>query len=592
MLGLAFLMHPGFASALNVIIHVMQDSPLTQYAARTTDSLFSLFAQTADAVGSTSKRLEKLAVLADYLSPLDDPDLAIACRFLSGQPFPSSDERTLNVGFSMVSTVLIELSGIDPGEYGVLAVRLGDLGDVARQILPPEPVEKGESLTLREVLDAFEVISATRGSGQKTLLLRGLVARATPPEGKYIVKLVTGDMRMGLKESLVEDALARMAGVPVESVQKVNMLVGDVGETALMGRHGRLGEARMRLFHPLKFMLATPVEKPGEIVAEGRGRDETVAFVEDKYDGVRAQLHKEGERVEIYSRTLDPVTHRFPEVVRALEALPHGAIFDGEIVAYSESDGRCLLFSALQKRLGRKTVSDALMAEVPVACMVFDLLYLDGEVLMDMPTSRRKELLAGLDLRFPLVKAPSVLMPLAKFEVEADDEQQHPLDTVFDAARERGNEGLMVKMPGSLYSPGKRGKSWLKVKKALATLDVVVTAVEWGNGKRRHMLSDYTFAVLGPEGQLLNVGKAYSGLTDAEIIEMTEWFKAHTIRDFGRVRLVEPLLVIEVAFDKIQPSARHKSGYALRFPRIIRLRPDKRPQDASTLDEVRAIAEG
>src|SRR5207249_5174583 len=164
------------------------------------------------------------------------------------------------------------------------------------------------------------------------------------------------------------------------------------------------------------------------------------------------------------------------------------------------------------------------------------------------------------------------------------------LDMTFDAARERGNEGLMVKMPGSQYSPGKRGKSWLKVKKALATLDVVVTAVEWGHGKRRHMLSDYTFAVLGPEGDLLNVGKAYSGLTDAEILEMTEFFKEHTVRDFGRVRLVEPIIVIEVAFDKIQPSPRHKSGYALRFPRIVRLRPDKRPRDINTLEDVKGIA--
>src|SRR5207244_9037118 len=177
----------------------------------------------------------------------------------------------------------------------------------------------------------------------------------------------------------------------------------------------------------------------------------------------------------------------------------------------------------------------------------------------------------------PPPPTPTALEPLKECAATASADDPHPLDGMFDAARNRGNEGLMVKMPGSTYSPGKRGKAWLKVKKALATLDVVVTAVEWGHGKRRHMLSDYTFAVRDPDedGRLLNVGKAYSGLTDAEIIEMTEWFKAHTIRDFGRVRLVEPLIVIEVAFDKIQPSPRHKSGYALRFPRIVRLRPDK-----------------
>lgn len=566
-------------------------------------SPFSDFVRTADAVSATSKRLEKLAILADYLAPLSDHDLAVACRFLSGQPFPPSDERTLNVGFSMASTVLLELSGVGHDEYGQLVVRLGDMGDVAERIMPPQPVEPGESITLQSALAAFEQLASTRGTGNKAVLLRGLLANATPPEAKYLVKLVTGDMRMGLKESLVEEALARMAGVSVGEIQRVNMLVGDVGETALMARHGRLAEAAMRLFHPLKFMLATPAEKPADILAEARNRGETQLYVEDKYDGVRAQLHKQGERAELYSRTLDPVSMRFPEVTSALLVLPHDAIFDGEIVAlHGEIESRCLPFAALQKRMGRKTVSEALMSEVPVACMVFDLLYLDGAVLLDQPLSRRKELLARLDLRYPLVKATSQLVPVEIFEEEARTEtedagkggeasQSHPLDFMFSQARERGNEGLMVKAPGSIYSPGKRGKAWLKVKRALATLDVVVTAVEWGHGKRRDMLSDYTFAVLDPEGNLLNVGKAYSGLTDAEIIEMTEWFKAHTLRDFGRVRLVEPLVVIEVAFDKIQPSARHKSGYALRFPRIVRLRPDKRPQDASTLEEVRAIAE-
>lgn len=550
-------------------------------------SLFLLFAQTAEAVSRTTKRLEKLAILAEYLGPLADDDLTIACRFLAGHPFPFSDERTLNVGGSAVSSLLIEISGIAPTEYGPLLVQLGDIGDVAGQILPAQPSQATGPLTLRSALAVFDELASTRGAGKKALLLRDLLSGVAPIEGKYITKLVVGDMRMGLKESLVEEALARMAGVPVPLLQRANMLVGDIGQTALLARHGRLAEARMQLFHPLKFMLATPVDQPSEVLTEGRKSGETQVYIEDKFDGVRAQGHLEGDRVEIYSRTLDPVAHRFPEVASALLALSYDLIFDGEIVAYSE--GRCLPFSTLQKRLGRKTVSDDLKVEVPVACMVFDLLYLDGEVLLETPLARRKELLAGLDLPYPLVRATSNLVPLQVWD-EASEGETHPLDTMFDAARGRGNEGLMVKMPGSAYSPGKRGKLWLKVKKALATLDVVVTAVEWGNGKRRHMLSDYTFAVLGPDSTLLNVGKAYSGLTDAEITEMTEWFKAHTVRDFGRVRLVEPQVVIEVAFDKVQPSPRHKSGYSLRFPRIVRLRPDKRPSDASTLEEVSAIA--
>ena len=554
-------------------------------------SPFSHFATTADMVGATTKRLEKLAILSEYLSPLSDDDLMIACRLMAGQSFPLSDARTLNVGFSVASTVLIELSGVDAEEYGRLVVSLGDMGDVAARIMPASPVEPGESITLQSAAGVFDNIASTRGTGQKALLLRALLARATPLEAKYIVKLVTGDMRMGLKESLVEEALARMASLPVVQVQGVNMLVGDIGETALLVRHGRMSEARMKLFHPLKFMLSTPAETTKDILTEATNRGEGAVYVEDKYDGVRAQLHVEGERVELFSRTLDPVAHRFPEVSGALLALRHDAIFDGEIVAYSQSDGCCLLFSALQKRLGRKTVSEELMAELPVACMVFDILYLDGEVLLDRTLEERKALLSNLVLPYPLVHAPTALVPLEEMEAREEGEG-HPLAVMFDASRERGNEGLMAKMPGSAYSPGKRGRAWLKVKRALATLDVVVTAVEWGHGKRHKMLSDYTFAVRDSEGRLLNVGKAYSGLTDAEITEMTEWFQAHTIRDFGRARLVEPLVVIEVAFDRIQPSARHKSGYALRFPRIVRLRPDKRVEDVSTLDEVRAMADG
>ncbi len=373
-------------------------------------SSFGAFSEVAKAVGATSKRLEKLAILAGYLSGLSDADLSLACRLLAGSPFPVSDDRTLNVGWSVASNVLIQLSGIGPDEYNALVVLMGDMGDVAREIMPAELREAGEPLSLQETVRVFEEIATTRGTGKKAMLLHGLLSRATPLEARLIVKLVTGDMRMGLKESLVEEALARMAGVATEEIQRVNMLVGDIGETGLMARHGRLEQASLRLFHPLKFMLATPGEKPGDVVTEAGNRGEERVFIEDKYDGVRAQLHREGERVSIFSRTLDPVEHRFPEVANALRAIPHSVLFDGEIVAYSESDGRCLAFSALQKRLGRKVVSEELMAEVPVACMIFDLLYLDGEVLLDAPLEQRKELLAGLELPYPLVKAPTELV--------------------------------------------------------------------------------------------------------------------------------------------------------------------------------------
>ena len=427
------------------------------------------------------------------------------------------------------------------------------------------------------MLAIYEGLHAARGPTRKTPLLIDALRRCTVLEAKYLIKIMGGDLRIGLQDGQLEDALARLAGVPVAEVQWTNMLLGDIGETALLLRHGRHGDARMRLFHPLKFMLASPLHDPAEIRRSIPG----AFFVEDKYDGIRAQVHKQGARVAIFSRTLDQVTHRFPELLAPLHVLPGELILDGEILAARGE--RILPFKDLQSRLGRKEVSATLQTEVPVVFVAYDILYHDGEVLLGRPLNERRRRLETLPWTEPLRTSRQVLVE----EVDA-------VDGMFEAARARGNEGLMVKDPASAYKPGRRGREWLKVKKALATLDVVVTAAEVGTGNRRRFLSDYTFAVRRSreDGELLNVGKAYSGLTDVEIAELTEWFRQHTIRDFGRVRLVEPRIVLEVAFDVVQPSKRHKSGYALRFPRIVRWRTDKPVEEIDTLEEVRRLAEG
>jgi DNA ligase-1 len=308
-------------------------------------------------------------------------------------------------------------------------------------------------------------------------------------------------------------------------------------------------------------------------------------YVEDKFDGIRGQAHVQAGRVALYTRTLDEVTHRFPELVEPLKRLPTDAVLDGEVVPVRGA--AVLPFLELQKRLGRKTVSEELLAGVPVAFVAYDLLYVGGRVLTDEPLAARRRALEGLVRDEP---AAAVRLSGAKLAGDVSG-----LDAEFDAARARGNEGLMIKDPRSSYKPGKRGREWLKLKRALATLDVVVTSVEVGHGKRRNLLSDYTFAVRRSEEdpELLNVGKAYSGLTDAELAELTEWFRAHTLQEFahGRVRVVEPKIVLEVTFDRVQESKRHKGGYALRFPRILRLRADKSPEEIDTLDAVRRIAQ-
>jgi DNA ligase-1 len=338
-------------------------------------------------------------------------------------------------------------------------------------------------------------------------------------------------------------------------------------------------------------MRATPASDLADIARTMPGE----FFVEDKFDGIRAQAHVQDGRVAIFSRTLDEISTRFPELHAPLAELPTEMIIDGEIITARGEE--ILPFSDLQKRLGRKTVSEDLLASTPVVFVAWDLLYAAGRVLINDPLHARRAKLE--ELITPTAEGATSGSQRESFGTLRLSQAKRfsdaaALDDEFDAARARGNEGLMIKDPASFYKPGRRGREWLKLKRALATLDVVVTSVELGHGKRRSVLSDYTFAVRRSEkdGELLNIGKAYSGLTDAEIAEMTEWFRGHTIKEFahGRVRVVEPGIVLEVTFDRVQPSNRHKGGYALRFPRIVRLRPDKKVEDIDTLETVRKLA--
>ena len=563
------------------------------------------FAQTAEAIAATTSKLAKIALVADYLRSVSVSEAAIAATFFSGQPFASYLEATLQVGGSLLWQAISKASGKSERELSQVYRRHGDAGAVAADALakPDAPAQwsdqASKNLSLVGVQEAFATIAAARGPAPKLALLRELLERTTPLEAKYIVKIISGDLRIGLKESLVEEAIARAYEAPLDQVKRANMLLGNIGETLRLASSGQLAAARMRLFHPIDFMLASPVVSAEEAVSYF-----TDATVEDKYDGIRAQAHIRKDEVRLFSRTRDEITESFPELPRALAGLPKDAILDGEIVAWSSGNGagRALPFSVLQQRIGRKKVSARLLHEVPVAYMIFDVLYADGELLLDRPLRERTQILAQL-LALPRIAPSLATKGQASFAFgEADDAARShvcrapvaaahtagDLEALFVAARTRGNEGLMIKDLDSLYTPGRRGKSWLKMKRELATLDVVVTAVEYGHGKRIGVLSDYTFAVWDGD-RLVNIGKAYSGLTDAEIAEMTEWFLAHKISEQGMRVEVEAKIVLEVAFNNMMRSPRHESGYALRFPRIVRLRPDKPANEADTIETVRKI---
>lgn len=564
-------------------------------------------AEVCEAIRATSKKSEKVALLAAYFRGRTVDEGAVSAVFLSGEAFPAFEETTLNVGGTMLWKLVAELA---PGGAAAVAEgykKYGDLGDVTEEALAGAAKGNGD-LGVLEVEAAFRAIAKARGPAAKKKILVGLLERATAVEMKYLVKIIGGDLRIGLKESLVLEAIGRAFEAETAAVQRAAMLLGDVGETLRMAAEKRLGEARLRLFHPLGFMLASPVETAEEALAGFEG-----ARVEDKYDGIRAQAHCGGGelagKVKIFSRTLDDVTAAFPELAAALGELDD-VILDGEVLAWAGGEGgRALPFSELQKRLGRKAVAEATMRAVPVAYVAFDVLYAGGEPLFDRPLRERAEALEkALATRKARASAgggggrKQLSLPFGGEAEEASPKgivmrapvaaasSVEELKGLFQAARARGNEGLMIKDPSSVYAPGSRGRSWLKLKEELASLDVVVTAVEQGHGKRAKVLSDYTFAVRDGE-RLLTIGKAFSGLTDAEIAELSAYFKEHTVVDEGFRRVVEPLLVIEVAFNNVMQSDRHESGYALRFPRIVRVRRDKPVEEIDSLETVRAIFE-
>ncbi len=542
-------------------------------------SSFAEWVRAADAVQATTRKLQKLDALAAYFRTLPDADLAVAARLFAGGPFSRADQRVLSVGWSALTEAIQERAGAGGDDIAASYQRHADLGDVAAELITTPPPDQ-RPLALADLAGAFDEIAATRGSNAKRALVRALVARATGAEARYIVKIVGGDMRIGLRESLVEEAIAKAFERTREAVARANMLGGDIGEAAVRAKAGTLEAAAFAHFAPIGMMLATPVLD----LAEVPKRFPAPYIVEDKYDGVRAQVHKAGDRLEIFSRTLDRVTDRYPELQDPLRAIPGSFVLDAEVLAFRGD--RAVLFTEFAARLGRKDVEGDILGRLPASLVVFDILERDGVPLLERPLAERADILRQLPLVPPLLFARSATVDLGPDELPA------ALDREFLAARERGNEGLMVKDPRSPYRPGRRGMEWLKVKRALRTIDVVVTAVEWGHGKRRGVLSDYTFAVVDEQGTLRNVGKAYSGLTDREIAEMTEHFLRSTTRDLGRLLIVRPDTVIEVAFDQIQRSDRHDSGYAMRFPRIVRLRPDKPVGEIDTLETVRAIAEG
>ncbi len=553
---------------------------------------FASFAAVCHEVGTAPGKLEKRDLLAEYLCELEPEELSLAATYLAGKPFSRRAEaRALNVGWAVIRRALMEVTGRSEEEYRTISASQNEGGRTAFLMLRGRTEPRPHSI--KEIDQLFRSLAAARGPVAKSALLAAALKGMHPREGQYLIGILSGELRIGLKEGLLEEGIATAFEVSPAAVRQAHMLTGDIGETASLAREGRLDEASVRPFVPLKCMLASPEpdgaaiwkrlagggeEKESGDVGDPAGETGAV-WLEDKFDGIRAQFHKSGKRVELYSRDLRPLHGEFGELAEAGHQLKADVILDGEIIAFAE--GRRLTFFDLQKRLGRLNEGDLFLGpSIPVRYVVFDLLWKDGQSTIGMPLAERRRLLE------------TVTLPPG-FEI-AETHQAHSageIEELFKQARARGNEGLIAKDPDSAYSVGRRGKGWLKLKKAFSTLDVVVVKAEQGHGKRSHVLSDYTFAVRDEDtDQLRVIGKAYSGLKDEEIEKLTEHFKENTLRKTRRVHTVIPNVVLEIAFDSIQPSQRHNSGLALRFPRILSIRRDKTPDEIDTLAYARRLA--
>ncbi len=637
---------------------------------------FLQVATLAEEIAGTGSRLTKRARIAESVAAVHAEGAeGLFCLYLAGLPFAEADPRKLNAGGALLTKAVLAVAEATQAELTVAYRRHGDLGAAAHDLLI-EHGKTGPGSSLPEVAEAFAAMAGAKTTAIRAGVVEALLRRGSPLEAKYLLKLMLGDMRIGVKQSLVEEGIAVAAGAEVASVRHAVMLEADLGHAAVRAFAGTLAEAKMTLFHPLGFMLASPVETPEEaierftakpvkvVVAKkpkgrkkkadavmeeamandveaamlegerdfphdragepgaimGHPEDSGVeAFLEDKYDGMRAQLHFGSAdapgRVAIYSRNREDITESFPELVEAFAAATEPLILDGEILGWDYGTGQALPFAVLGQRIGRKRVDNEIRQRIPVVFMAFDVMFADGE--LQLPRAlrdRRNRLEAAVEALTDLAQSPLDLVetkpqgtlfaePTHHEEAAINEapvprlmisparlvESADEIDRAYADARARANEGVMLKAAGSAYLPGRRGLAWVKLKRTLETLDVVITGAEYGSGRKSQFLSDYTFAVRDERGELKNVGKAYSGVTDAEITELTEFLKAHTLEDHGHFRTVEPLVILEVAFNNIMRSDRHASGFALRFPRILRIRTDKPLAEIDTVARVEEV---
>ncbi len=550
-------------------------------------ALFKSLCDLLEKVEATAKRLEIINLTANYLKTLDSEEIEPATNMIVGRAFPKYSQKSLDVSWSTLTHVLEQVSQFDWNQFRQAMASTGDIGSATKLVLEQSKSKKQtqlaeKSLTItevRQVLDAITQMSGPRSRTKKERLITTLLSQAAPIEAKYLVKIFTGEMRTGLHEGLMEQAVAKAFGIPIQKVQHASMVLGDIGEVAMMLKtHGLAGVDKVgfNVFRPVKLMLAQTAQNVNEALLEHCGK---TAF-EYKYDGARVQIHIQNGAVEIFSRRLSNVTESVPEIVQTVKRniIMPSAILEGEVVAL-DCAGYPIAFQYLMRRFKRTHDVASMAQRIPLTLYLFDILYLNDQSLITLPYFQRRQILAETAGEISLSK-----------QIVTDKIEE--AERFLKEATASGHEGLMAKKLDSSYIPGRRGKKWLKIKTVLETLDLVITAAEYGYGRRKGWLSDYYLAARDPEtGEFLNLGKTFKGLTDAEIVEMTKQLKKSAVNQEGHRVIVIPKIVVEVTYNEIQKSPKYKSQMALRFARITRIRDDKTPEEADTIDKVKEIYE-
>lgn len=539
------------------------------------------FAELCQRVEGVSGSLEKVDLVAAFLKNLDDDDLAVASGFIMGDLFSPSMDLVMGVGPSILYEAMARACGCSTERISDMLRATGDPGLVASAAVDKKkPIGfaafiKDEPLSIKEVYQRLVAVARASGKGSqdaKVKNLQYLFSQATPLEAQYIARLAIEDMRIGIGEGGVRDAIAQAFSQDASKVERAYNLTNDIGLVAVNARKGTLADLNVLINHPIKMMLA----QVGEGISASM-QELGSAAIEWKYDGARVQIHKDGKRVRIFSRRLEDVTRSLPEIVRlAQEVRADKAILDGEVVAIGK-DSRPLAFQEILKRFRRKYNVEKQAKETPLHLFLFDLIYLDGQSTVDLPLTRRRELLEG-------IADPSILAD----QVISDSVQK--AEEIYHQALEKGHEGLILKNSMSVYAPGKRGKNWLKIKPVMETLDLAVIGAKWGEGRRASFLGSYRLACLDEAtSKLLDIGWVATGLTDEALAELTELFRELILVQNGMEVELKPAVIFEVAYEEIQKSQSYSSGYALRFPRLVRVRDDKSLEEADSLERVESL---